>query len=201
MIQMTTSNEESTKILETLETVNTSIFIEVTTQESYDKLILTKKICVVDFYTNWCGPCKKLSTELNETVKNNTNLMNLINNEKLLFLKINIGEDNEFAQNIANIFSIDSIPLIYFYKNGKLQHEKINGGDVVKIINMIDILNDEMNETNEINKINKIDVIGHIDIEANIDDIKEKENDEVDEVDEVDEKKTLNITDDEILEV
>lgn len=67
-----------------------------------------KKPCVIDFYTTWCGPCKRLAPimdELSNTYKN-----------KVIFYKA----DTEQERELAYVFQISSIPqVLYIPVNGK----------------------------------------------------------------------------------
>ncbi|MCQ2342825.1 MAG: thioredoxin domain-containing protein [Paludibacteraceae bacterium] len=67
-----------------------------------------KKPCVIDFYTTWCGPCKRLAPimeELSETYKG-----------KVTFYKA----DTEQERELAYIFNITSIPqVLYIPVSGK----------------------------------------------------------------------------------
>ncbi len=61
-----------------------------------------KKPCVIDFYTTWCGPCKRLAPimeELSETYKGKVN-----------FYKV----DTEQERELAYIFQINSIPQVLY---------------------------------------------------------------------------------------
>jgi len=61
-----------------------------------------KKPCVIDFYTTWCGPCKRLAPimdELSETYKG-----------KVLFYKA----DTEKERELAYVFQISSIPQVLY---------------------------------------------------------------------------------------
>ena len=67
-----------------------------------------KKPCVIDFYTTWCGPCKRLAPimeELSETYKG-----------KVLFY----NADTERERELAYVFQISSIPqVLYIPVKGK----------------------------------------------------------------------------------
>ncbi|MCQ2348212.1 MAG: thioredoxin domain-containing protein [Paludibacteraceae bacterium] len=67
-----------------------------------------KKPCVIDFYTTWCGPCKRLAPimdELSNTYKN-----------KVIFYKA----DTEQERELAYVFQISSIPqVLYIPVKGK----------------------------------------------------------------------------------
>ncbi len=66
--------------------------------------------CVIDFYADWCGPCKMVAPvleELSETYKGKVNIF-----------KVNTEEQ----QDLATAFGIRSIPSILFVpKNGEPQ--------------------------------------------------------------------------------
>jgi thioredoxin len=72
-----------------------------------DSFLENNKICVFDFYANWCGPCKILSPILEKLSNAFTNIS---------FAKINVDSENELTQK----FNIRSIPTLMFFKNGKL---------------------------------------------------------------------------------
>jgi len=67
----------------------------------------TQEPMLIDFYADWCEPCKKLTPRLEEKVKKAEG--------KLKLLKINI---DKFGQ-IANIFQIKSVPTVYLVYGGK----------------------------------------------------------------------------------
>ena len=113
-----------------------SFYIDIDNQETFEKVTKDSKICVVDFYTTWCNPCKKLSVQLEETVKKNPKLFNLhtsdLNNlkNKIAFIKVNIDKNLELCEP----FNVTAIPLICFYKNGVLCSEKVVGANLEGII-------------------------------------------------------------------
>ncbi|OPJ57247.1 thioredoxin [Alkalithermobacter paradoxus] len=65
-------------------------------------------VAVVDFFAEWCGPCKMLAPvldNLNEEMK-----------DEVKFLKVDI--DREMA--LAQRFNITSVPTMLVFKNGKV---------------------------------------------------------------------------------
>jgi thioredoxin len=60
------------------------------------------KPCIVDFYADWCGPCKRIGPFIEEVAK--------VNKGKLYVFKVNT--DN--AQALARFFNINSIPDVMF---------------------------------------------------------------------------------------
>ncbi len=64
---------------------------------------------VVDFYADWCGPCKMVSPLLEQLSQEYVG--------KVKFVKINTDENQELAMK----FNIMSIPTIMFFRNGQVK--------------------------------------------------------------------------------
>ena len=77
-------------------------------------------LVLVDFYADWCGPCKMLTPVLEE-----------INNEdeEVRVIKVNIDD----AKFLANYYKIQSIPTLILLKNGQFLH-RITGFSPKKTI-------------------------------------------------------------------
>jgi thioredoxin 1 len=65
--------------------------------------VLTDEITIVDFFANWCGPCKLIGEEL----ENLTNIK---------IIKVDVDTHDELAQK----HGVMSIPTIEIYKDKKL---------------------------------------------------------------------------------
>jgi thioredoxin len=66
--------------------------------------------CVIDFYADWCRPCKMVAPIMEDLAKEYKG--------KVVFYRINIDDERELAQ----MFNIQSIPaLLYVPANGKPQ--------------------------------------------------------------------------------
>lgn len=74
-------------------------------KEEFNKEV-TNKLVLVDFYADWCGPCKMLGPVLEELSKQNPDL---------LILKVNVDEEEELAYK----FGVTSIPTVISFKEGK----------------------------------------------------------------------------------
>lgn len=61
---------------------------------------------LVDFYAEWCGPCKMVQPELEALAAENNNIV---------VAKVNVDENN----NLAERFSINSIPCMILFKDGE----------------------------------------------------------------------------------
>ena len=81
---------------------------EKTQPKSFFDLIKTsKKPILVDFYADWCGPCKMVSPAVEKVAKDFSG--------KLMTIKINVDK----AQATAAKYQIQSIPTIMMFKNGE----------------------------------------------------------------------------------
>jgi thioredoxin 1 len=60
---------------------------------------------IVDFWAEWCGPCKMVTPVLEEIAKENN----------VRLLKINVDESKE----LASVFNLTSIPVIMLYTDGE----------------------------------------------------------------------------------
>ena len=84
--------------------------------------LLTNDLTLVDFYADWCGPCKMLGSVL-ETIDLNV-------------IKINTDEHQELAQK----FGVMSIPTVLIYKDKELKTKFIgfkSKEEINKLINNI----------------------------------------------------------------
>ena len=68
---------------------------------------LGDKPAIVDFYADWCGPCKMLAPVLHEIAEENTGALKVG--------KVNVDEQMELAMR----FQVSSIPMLIVFKDGK----------------------------------------------------------------------------------
>ena len=77
------------------------------TAETFEETIEKNDIVIVDFWAEWCGPCKILGPRFEE-------LSNEIKDVK--FFKLNVDNNQQTAAK----FQIRSIPTLLLFKNGQL---------------------------------------------------------------------------------
>jgi len=85
-----------------------------------------KEPCVIDFYADWCGPCKRVAPIMDEMAKKY--------NGKVKIYKINVDKERK----LAAVFRIQSIPAVLFSPaKGKpmMQVGLLPNDTYVKIIN------------------------------------------------------------------
>ena len=96
------------------------------TSDFFKKEVLEEnKTVVIDFYADWCGPCKMLAPVVEEIAKENTNTK---------FVKINVDD----VQDLAIEYNIMSIPTLVVMKNGKEINRKVglvSKSEIMQIIN------------------------------------------------------------------
>ena len=96
-----TLNTQNTNLEE-----NSSFVMEVTETNFEQEVLKSEKTVLVDFYADWCNPCKILSPIVEEVAKENENIK---------VVKINV--DN--APNLSSEYGTYSIPTLIVIKNGE----------------------------------------------------------------------------------
>ncbi len=81
---------------------------------------------LVDFWADWCGPCKMIAPVLEEVAEELAG--------KLKVLKVNVDE----SQDLAGQFGIMSIPTLLLFKNGKVVKQLVGAMGKAQIVNKIE---------------------------------------------------------------
>ena len=69
-------------------------------------------LVLVDFYADWCGPCKMISPIIEQLASERANTK---------FIKVNV----DIHEDIARSYGIMSIPTIIVFKNGEIVNQNI----------------------------------------------------------------------------
>ena len=86
------------------------------TSENFQSEVIDSKIPVmVDFYADWCGPCKKMAPLVEQLAGDYDG--------KVKIGKLNVDEN----QDIAGNYSVMSIPNFIFFKDGKVVDQVVGG--------------------------------------------------------------------------
>jgi thioredoxin 1 len=76
------------------------------TMENLDRIVRSNQVVLIDFYADWCAPCKKMTPILNKIADEN---------KEIKLLKV----DAEKNDNIATVFKIEAIPTYVIIKNAR----------------------------------------------------------------------------------
>ena len=71
-------------------------------------------VIIIDFYADWCAPCKMVSPLLEELEKE-------YEGKRIKFAKLNVDEN----QQLASIFGVMGIPTVMFFKDGKIVNQRV----------------------------------------------------------------------------
>ena len=91
----------------------------------FNDIINGNDLVLVDFYADWCGPCKMMSPILQE-VKLNLK-------EAVKIIKVNVDQH----QDLANHFMVRGVPTLMLFKKGKMlwrQSGVLSSKDLTDII-------------------------------------------------------------------
>jgi len=80
---------------------------DVSSVNDFDNLIKNNKYVVVDFYADWCGPCKAMKSTLGQIESQYSDVV---------FRAVNIDR----LSSLANRFSVRSIPVVILFKDGQV---------------------------------------------------------------------------------
>ncbi len=87
--------------------------IAVTTVTFEAEVVKSAIPVVVDFWAEWCGPCRMIAPILKELAKDYK--------DKLKVVKINVDQEPD----LASRYTIQSIPTLLFFKGGQLVKQQI----------------------------------------------------------------------------
>ena len=80
---------------------------------------------LVDFYADWCGPCKMLARELTKFEQEQ---------DAVKVVKVNV-DDEENAE-LASVFGVRSIPAIFYLEDGEVINKHIGTATVQQLKNL-----------------------------------------------------------------
>ena len=102
--------------------------MEIITKEQFEEKVLkNEKKVILDFFANWCGPCKMLMPVLEQIESER---------EDVEILKVNIDQDEELAKQ----FGVLSIPTLVYFVNGEEKDKTVGYRQKSQILEIIDNL-------------------------------------------------------------
>ncbi len=98
-------------------------------ESNFDReLTQDDKPVIVDFWAEWCGPCKMIAPLLDEIAREKTGAVKVA--------KVNVDEN----QSLSSKYNIRAIPALLFFKNGQLRDQVTGVTSKKDLLNRIEAL-------------------------------------------------------------
>lgn len=96
------------------------------TKDNFEEIKNNQKTVLLDFFADWCGPCRMVSPIVDEIAEENP---------QYLVGKINVDEEPE----LASAFGVMSIPTLVVMKNGEIVNRSTGARPKAQILAMLDM--------------------------------------------------------------
>lgn len=116
------------EILKLLSNQNQFIMLKQINKDNFKSTVQNNEVVLVDFYADWCGPCKALHPTLEKLATEFDN--------KAVIAKVNVDQNPE----LSNAFGVRSIPALFYFKNGELVGKQAGLQSHTVIANQLDNL-------------------------------------------------------------
>ena len=92
---------------------------------NFEQIKNSEKTVLLDFYADWCGPCRMVSPIVDEIAEENP---------QYLVAKVNVDEEPE----LASAFGVASIPTLVVMKDGKIVNQSTGARPKAQILSMLE---------------------------------------------------------------
>ncbi len=93
--------------------------------ENFESIKHSDRTVLLDFYADWCGPCRMVSPIVDEIAEENP---------QYLVAKVNVDEQPQLAQ----LYAVSSIPTLVVLKNGEVANVSVGARPKAQILAMLE---------------------------------------------------------------
>lgn len=97
----------------------------VVNKSNYEQIISSDKKVLLDFYADWCGPCRMVSPIVEEIAAENP---------QYIVGKVNVDDEPELAEK----FGVSSIPMLAVLQNGQLINQSVGARPKPQILALLE---------------------------------------------------------------
>ena len=94
-------------------------------KDNFNEIVNVEKKVLVDFYADWCGPCRMLSPIVDEIASER---------DDIVVAKVNVDDEPELAQQ----FGVISIPTLVVLNGGKVQNQSSGARPKADVLKMLE---------------------------------------------------------------
>lgn len=100
--------------------------VQTITNENFDDVVLKSgKPVLVDFWAEWCGPCRMVSPIVDEIAEERSDIV---------VGKVNVDEQGELAMR----FGVMSIPTLLVFKGGEIVNKAVGARPKAELLQLLD---------------------------------------------------------------
>ena len=110
-----------------------SNIIEITSKTQFDEEIKSDVLTIVDFWAVWCGPCRVLKPLLHKIADEH---------KEIRLLTVDVDANQE----LATEYDINSIPVVFMFRNGEIVDSFVGVLPEDEILKKIEALNTDLEE-------------------------------------------------------
>ena len=94
-------------------------------KNNFEEIKKNERLVLIDFYANWCGPCKMLSPIIDQIADER---------EDVVVAKVDVDKEVELAEK----FGVFSIPTLVILKDGEVVHQSAGARPKAQILALLD---------------------------------------------------------------